>query len=197
MRVIGLTGSIGAGKSTVVKLLRERGIAVHDADEAVHRLYLDQKIINWMALHFPEAVVKTKLDRLVDRKILAGIIFNDDKQRLKLEAYIHPLVRASADHFLDVARARGEHLAVLDIPLLFETGRDQDVDITVTVSAPYDIRLARALQRPGLTADMFAARDARQLPDADKCARADYVIENSGNREELKQRVDALLFNIA
>ncbi len=192
MIVLGLTGSIGMGKSTAAKMFAEAGIPVHDSDEAVHRLYAGAG-----APLVEAAFPGTVRDGVVDRTTLAGKVLGNSEALKRLESIIHPLVRADADAFLARHRAAGAPLAVLDIPLLFETGGRDRVDKVVVVSAPADVQRIRVLRRPGMTEEKFASILARQVPDAEKRARADFVIDTGHEldhtRELVRQVVAAAL----
>jgi dephospho-CoA kinase len=190
MIVLGLTGSIGMGKSTVAALFAEEGVPGFNSDEAVHALYAaGGAAVAPIEAAFPGVVV----DGAVDRVRLAALVLKDPEARMRLEAIVHPLVaRAQAD-FLAANRAAGAPVAVLDIPLLFETGGDKRVDKTVVVSAPPDIQRARVLARPNMTDEKLAAILSAQVPDAEKRARADFVIDTSATLEETRAQVRALL----
>ena len=171
---VGLTGSIGMGKSETAKLFARLGVAVFDADAAVHALYAaGGGGAAAIAERFPEAVTKGG----VDRARLAQIVAEGPSALRTLEALVHPLVRQAEERFLEAARARNEDLVILDIPLLFETGRSKTMDAVVVVSAPEAVQRARVLKRPGMTPEKLAAILARQVPDAEKRAQADFVIE--------------------
>lgn len=172
MIVLGLTGSIGMGKSTTAKMFAEAGVPVHDSDEAVHRLYAGAAA-PLIEAEFPGVVA----DGAVDRTKLAARVLGNPAALKKLEAVVHPLVRADADAFLARHRAAGTPLAVLDIPLLFETGGRDRVDKIVVVSAALDVQRERVLARPGMTVEKFEAILARQMPDAEKRRLADFVVE--------------------
>lgn len=172
MIVLGLTGSIGMGKSTTAKMFAEAGVPVHDSDETVHRLYAG-KAAPLIEAAFPGVVV----GGVVDRTRLAARVLGDPGALKRLEAVIHPLVRADADAFLARQRASGAPLAVLDIPLLFETGGRDRVDKVVVVSAAPDIQRKRVLARPGMTVEKFEAILGRQIPDAEKRRHADFVVD--------------------
>lgn len=176
MIVVGLTGSIAMGKTETAKVFRALNIPVFDSDAEVHRQYeKGGKGAEIISPLFPEAVV----DGAVGRKILAKRVLADPEAMRNLEAAIHPIVRASQDAFLRKCRASGEAMAVLDIPLLFETGREAEVDVIVVVSAPPEIQRQRVLQRPGMTPEKLNRILARQMPDEEKRARADYVVDTS------------------
>lgn len=190
MIVLGLTGSIGMGKSTALAAFAAEGVPVWDADAAVHRLYgpdgAGARAIRALA---PDAVGPDG----VDRARLRAAILADPGLLQRIEAGIHPLVAADRDAFLARARASGARLAVCDIPLLFETGAEAWLDKVVVVSAPPDQQRARVLDRPGMTETAFAAILAKQVPDTEKRARADYVIDTGQSRDHSRAQVRALL----
>jgi dephospho-CoA kinase len=172
MIVLGLTGSIGMGKSTTARLFAEEGVPVNDADQVVHRLYAGEAV-EPVGRAFPGAVVNGAVDRLELSRQLAE---NPAKFR-ELEAIVHPLVREHERRFVEQNRSRGEPLIVLDIPLLFETGGADRVDRIAVVSCGPEEQRRRVMARPGMTEEKFALILSRQMPDADKRARADYVID--------------------
>ena len=174
MIVLGLTGSIGMGKSTTAALLAEMGIPVHSADEAVHRLYAGRAAPAVERL-FPGTV----RSGVVDRGILAARVLDDPAALKALEALVHPMVREEERAFLEASGQAGTPLVVLDIPLLFETGGEARVDRILVVSAPADVQRARVLARPGMTEPKYDAIVARQMPDAEKRARADEILDTS------------------
>jgi dephospho-CoA kinase len=176
MLVIGLTGSIGMGKSFAAKWLRAQGVLVFDADAEVHRLYAAEAV-PLVEAAFPG----TTQAGCVDRARLSKALLADPAGFKRLEAIIHPLVQAQEKRFLHNAAGAGATLAVLEIPLLFETGADAKMDAVIVVSAPADVQQARVLERPGMTAEKLAALLARQVPDADKRARADFVVDTGGS----------------
>ena len=188
MIVLGLTGSIGMGKSATAGLFRDAGVPVHDADAAVHALYAGEAV-PLIEAAFPG----TTRDGAVDRPALSARVLGDDAAMRRLEAIVHPLVRAAERRFLEAAEASGAALAVLDIPLLFETGGDRRVDAVVVVSAPAEIQRARVLARPGMTEDRFAQILARQLPDADKRARAHFVVDTGRGFDPARRQVADLI----
>lgn len=173
MLILGLTGSIGMGKSTAAAMLRTLGVPVHDSDATVHRLMgPGGTALPAIASAFPDAV----RDGVVDRRILGALVFADTARLRALEAILHPLVRADSHRFLKrVARRRGR-MAALDIPLLFEAGRRGGVDHVLVVSAPHLVQRQRVLARPGMTDKRLAAVLQRQMPDAEKRRRADAVV---------------------
>nr|WP_295466361.1 dephospho-CoA kinase [Mesorhizobium sp.] len=191
MIVVGLTGSIGMGKSTTAKMFAEAGVPVHDSDEAVHRLY-SGAAVPLVEAAFPGVTI----DGRIDRNLLGQLVIGNSDAIRKLEGIVHPLVRADADAFLARNRAAGAKLAVLDIPLLFETGGRDRVDKVVVVSAPADIQRARVLARPGMTLEKFEAILARQVPDAEKRRLADFVVDTGAGmeaaRHSVKQIIEAL-----
>ena len=174
MIVLGLTGSIGMGKSTTAALFAESGIPVHSADETVHRLYAGKAAPGVEAL-FPGTV----RDGVVDRDALASRVLGDPAALKALEALVHPMVRAEEEAFVAAQRQAEAGLVVLDIPLLFETGGAGRVDRILVVSAPAEVQRARVLARPGMTEEKFAAILARQVPDEDKRAAADFVLDTA------------------
>ncbi len=170
--VLGLTGSIGMGKSTTARMFRDAGVPVHDADEAVHRLYAGEAVALVEAA-FPGVTV----NGAIDRKKLAARVLEDAGALKELETIVHPLVRADADRFVAKHRAKATPLIVLDIPLLFETNGRSRVDQVVVVSASPEVQRSRVLSRPGMTAEKFEALRARQMPDTEKRRLADFVID--------------------
>jgi dephospho-CoA kinase len=192
MLLVGLTGSLGMGKSTTAAMFAEAGVAVHDADALVHELY-EGEAVALIEAAFPGTTAGGKVDR---RKLAARVL--DDPLALKrLESIVHPLVHASEERFLAEAQARGEKVVVLDIPLLFETGGEGRVDAVVVVSAPPQVQRARVLERPGMTAEKFEAILANQLPDAEKRRRADFVVDTSQGFEAARVQVRAVLAAVA
>lgn len=188
MIVLGLTGSIGMGKSTTAKMFAEAGVPVHDSDEAVHRLYAG-KAAPLVEAAFPG----TTISGVVDRTELARRVLGDAAALKRLEAIIHPLVRADADAFLARHRAAGAPLAVLDIPLLFETGGRDRVDKVVVVTASDDIQRARVLARQGMSEEKLASILAKQVPDAEKRRLADFIIDTGQGLEAARAKVDAII----
>jgi len=177
--VLGVTGSIAMGKSTACALLRAQGVPVHDADATVHRLFATGgAAVPLIAQAFPGVVVEGR----VDRTLLGPRVLGNTEALRRLEAIVHPLVRAEEKAFLDRYRRAGRSVVALDIPLLFETGGEARCDATLTVSAPAFLQRQRALRRPGMTAEKFAAILARQMPDAQKRRRADYVVPSGLGR---------------
>ena len=188
MVVIGLTGSIGMGKSTTAQFFAEAGVPVHDADLAVHRLYAHDA-----APLIERAFPGTTGPDGVDRTELAKRVLGNDAALRTLESIVHPLVQREEARFLSEAERAGAPLAVLDIPLLFETGAQDRVDAVVVVTAPAEIQRARAFQRADMTDDKFQALLRRQLPDADKRRRADFVVDTSGGFDSARAQVRAIV----
>ncbi|MGD0634489.1 MAG: dephospho-CoA kinase [Beijerinckiaceae bacterium] len=188
MIVLGLTGSIGMGKSVTADLFREEGIPVFDSDACVHQLY-SGRAAPLVEARFPGTV----RDGVVDRAILGSRVFGDPGAMRDLEAIVHPLVRAEREAFLAQARAAGAKVAVLDIPLLFETGAESEADLVVLVSAPESVQKARVLARPGMTPERFTAILAKQMPDAQKRRRANAVIETGEGLDSARRQVRDLL----
>jgi len=194
MIVIGLTGSIGMGKSTVAAMFAEEGAPAFDSDAAVHALYASGgAAVAPVEAAFP-GVTK---DGGIDRGELSKRVVGDADAIKRLEAIVHPLVRQAQVRFLADAIAAGDACVVLDIPLLFEGGGEKNVDVVVVVSAPADVQRARVLARPGMTAEKFERLLALQTPDAEKRARADFVIDTGGDLEATRAQVRAVLDALA
>ena len=188
MVVIGLTGSIGMGKSTTARFFEQAGVPVHDADAAVHRLYAGAAA----------AIIEAEFPGVsnaegIDRAKLAKRVLDDPEALRRLERIIHPMVRREEVRFLDEAERAGAPIAVLDIPLLFETGADRRVDAIVVVTAPAEMQRVRALERPGMTEEKFQALLAKQMPDAEKRRRADFVVDTSKGFDFAREQVHAIL----
>ena len=192
MFVLGLTGSLGMGKSTTARFFAEAGVPVHDADAVVHRLY-EGEAVGAIEAAFPGTTAAGK----VDRDKLAARVFEDPGALKRLEDIVHPLVRAAEQRLLAEAEARGEGIAVLDIPLLFETGGEARVDAVVVVSAPPQVQRSRVLERPGMTIEKLESILARQMPDAEKRRRADFVVDTSQGFEAARAQVRAILDAVA
>lgn len=192
MFILGLTGSLGMGKSTTARFFIEEGVPVHDADAVVHQLYEGEAVAAIEAA-FPG----TTADGRVDRNKLAAHVLGDHAALKRLEAIVHPLVHEAERRLLSEAEARGEKVAVLDIPLLFETGGDARVDAVVVVSAPPEVQHARVLQRPGMTMEKLEAILAKQMPDAEKRRRADFIVDTSQGLDLARAQVRAILAAIA
>ncbi|MDE0391545.1 MAG: dephospho-CoA kinase [Rhodospirillales bacterium] len=197
MVVLGLTGSIGMGKTTVANALKNCGAAVYNADAAVHRLLAPGgAAVGPVLARFPDSASGEGAARAVDRGALGAHVFADADALAELEAILHPLVRAGERRFLSASQRRGCRLAVLDVPLLFETGGETRCDATLVVSAPPFVQRARVLGRARMSEERLAAILARQMPDAEKRRRADFVIRTSLDRRVSRraaQRVAARL----
>jgi dephospho-CoA kinase len=188
MLIIGLTGSIGMGKSSAAERLRARGIAVFDADAEVHRLYASAAVALIEAA-FPGTTGPAG----VDRAELAAALGGSEAAFKKLEAIVHPLVRAAERAFLAAEHPNGARFAVLEIPLLFETGAHELVDAVIVVTTDAATQRARVLARPGMTPAKLDIILARQLPDSQKRARADYVVDTSGPVADTHAQIDQAL----
>ena len=188
--IIGLTGSIGMGKSAVAAMFADEGVPVFDADASVHLLQgVGGRLVSAIEAAFPG----TTVEGAVDRVRLGAAVFGDDAAMKRLEAIVHPAVGEERAAFL--AAHVGKRV-VFDVPLLFETGGDRNVDVIVVVSAAPDVQRARVLARPGMTADKFAAILARQTPDSEKRARADHVIHTDTSFNETRAQVRAVLASL-
>jgi dephospho-CoA kinase len=190
--VLCLTGSLGMGKSTAAKFFAETGVPVHDSDAVVHALY-EGEAVPLIEAAFPGSTSAGK----VDRNKLAATVLHDDAALARLEAIIHPLVTASRERFLAEAQARGAPVAVVDIPLLFETAAQSRCDAVVVVSAPVDIQRQRALDRPGMTEEKLAALLAKQMPDEEKRRRADFVVDSSQAFDNTRAQIRDILQRVA
>lgn len=190
MIVVGLTGSIGMGKSTTSAMFQAQGVPVYDSDAAVHALYASGgAAVAPVGAAFPGVVV----DGAIDRVRLSAAVVGDPEALQKLEAIVHPLVGAHRIGFFEDAQAAGHDIVVLDVPLLYETGGDKKVHKVVVVSAPAEVQRARVLARPEMTQAKFEAILARQTPDAEKRARADFVIDTSQGLEHARGQVRDIL----
>lgn len=185
---VGLTGSIGMGKSTTAQMFREAGVPVLDSDQIVHDLYRGAAVAPIEA-----AFSGVTVDGIVDRGKLAAQVLADPKALKRLEAIVHPLVWAARDDFLNEQEKKGASIVVYDVPLLFETGAEKSVDAIVVVSAPEDVQKARVLARPGMTEEKFAAILAKQVPDAEKRARADFIVHTEKGIDAARREVQAIL----
>ena len=192
MIILGLTGSIGMGKSTTAAMFAAHGVPVNDADAVVHELYRG-KAVPLVAEAFPGVVI----DGVVDRNRLSTAVLGNPVALKRLEAIVHPLVREAEMAFLARHRSAGTPLVVLDIPLLFEVGAEGRVDRIAVVSAPADVQRARVLARSGMTAEKFEAILAKQVPDAEKRGRADFVIETGLGLEPARQAVARIIGELA
>ncbi len=186
MIVLGLTGSIGMGKSEVARMFLSLGVPVYDADAAVHALYAKGgAAVEPLSAAFPTAVV----DGAVDRERLSKLVVGDEAAIKRLESIVHPLVGHSRAEFMAKAADAGAEVVVADIPLLYETGGENRVDCVAVVSAPYEVQRERVLARPGMTAEKFESIVARQTPDAAKRARADFLTASDTSLAETLRRV--------
>ena len=191
MIILGLTGSIGMGKSTAAGMLRNLGVPLFDADETVHRLLAAGGAgVRPVAAAFPG--VETKAGN-IDRAALGRLVFADPAALKRLEAILHPMVAAEEKRFLARARARRERLAVLDIPLLFETGAERRCDYVLVVSAPAAVQRQRVLRRPGMTEIRLASILQKQIPDHEKRRRADFVVPTGGGRHLTLRHLRAIV----
>ena len=188
--VLGLTGSIGMGKSATADLFRKLGVPVHDADATVHRLYRG-RAVPLIGKTFPGTVA----DGAVDRTKLGAAVLNSPERMKQLEAIVHPLVREEEENFL--ARVSALPIAVLDIPLLFETGGETRCDAALVVTAPAEVQRERVLARPGMTAEKFSAILAKQMPDANKRARAHFLVDTSRGFASAQAQVRSILACLA
>lgn len=185
---VGLTGSIGMGKSTTAQMFRDEGIAVLDSDQIVHDLYRGAAVAP-IAAAFPDVVV----DGVVDRSALGAHVLSDPAAMEKLEAIVHPLVWAARDAFIQQRQAQGDWIVVYDVPLLFETGADKNVDAIVVVTAPPELQKQRVLIRPGMTQEKFEAIVGKQTPDTEKRARADFIVETGEGLDAARAQVRHIL----
>jgi len=182
--VIGVTGSIGMGKTTTARLFAEHGAVLHDADAVVHALYRGAAVPR-VAERFPDAITGD----IVDRVRLSALLAADPTGLAALEAIVHPMVQAVEAERMAAARQEGRSMFVLDVPLLLETGAQRRVDVVVVASAPAEIQAARVLERPGMTEARFEALLARQMPDAEKRRLAHFVVDTGGTKEASARRV--------
>lgn len=185
---IGLTGSIGMGKSTTAQMFRDEGVAVLDSDQIVHDLYRGAAVAP-IAAAFPDVVV----DGVVNRSALSAHVLSDPAAMKKLEAIVHPLVWAARDAFIQQRQAQGDWIVVYDVPLLFETGADKSVDAIVVVTAPPELQKQRVLMRPGMTQEKFEAIAGKQTPDTEKRARADFIVETGEGLDAARAQVRHIL----
>lgn len=190
MIILGLTGSIGMGKTTAAKNFRRLGVPVHDADAAVHELLgPGGAAVEDISKAFPKAVV----DGVVDRQQLGASVFDDKRALRRLEGILHPRVQQHKKRFLGIMARADIPVVVLDVPLLFETGGDKSCDAVITVSAPAFIQAARVLARPGMTPEKLKSILARQMPDAEKRRRADFIVPTGLGRVENLRSVRKIL----
>lgn len=190
MLILGLTGSIGMGKSTAADMLRRLGVPVCDSDRVVHDLLAKGGAAVQPVEGAFQGVVR---DGAVDHKLLADRVFNDPEALRRLEAVLHPMVHETQTRFLKHAAGRGESLVALDVPLLFETGTDWRCDAVIVVSAPMFLQAARVLGRHGMTPKRFKGVLSRQMPDAEKRRRADFVVQTGLGRRYTLQRLGEIV----
>ncbi len=188
MIVIGLTGSIGMGKTTTAGMFRDEGIPVNDSDAVVHELY-ETEAVEPVGRAFPGSI----RDGAVDRTELARQLSLDPANFSRLEAIVHPLVREREKQFLDTRRSSGADLVLLDIPLLFETGAEKRVDVIVVATCDPQIQRQRVLARPGMTEEKFNLILGRQLPDSQKRQRADFLVDTGTGLDQARQRVQQII----
>ncbi|WP_316180699.1 MULTISPECIES: dephospho-CoA kinase [unclassified Bradyrhizobium] len=191
MRVLGLTGSMGMGKSTTAKLFAEAGVPVYDADATVHKVY-EGEATPAIEAEFPG----TTVDGKVDRARLSAKVVGDPAAIRRLEAIVHPMLRSYHQKFLDDAEQSGVPVAVVDVPLLFETGADKRVDAVVVVSTAPEIQRQRILARGTMTEEALDALLARQMPDAEKRKRADFVVDTSHGLDPVRARIRDILAEV-
>lgn len=188
MLVIGLTGGIGMGKSAAAEHFARAGIPVFNADAHVHRLY-EGEAVEAIEAEFPGV---TRGGR-IDRKLLTEQVAGSPERLRQLERIVHPMVVEAEIEFLRAQERKGAQLAVLEIPLLFETGAEARVDVTVVLSAPHRVQRERVLARPGMTVDKLEQLLTRQLPDEEKRARADFVVESGTGLADMQAKIDTLI----
>lgn len=190
MVIVGLTGSIGMGKSETAKMFRRLGIPVYDADAAVHGIYAPGgSAVAPIEAAFPGVTGANG----VDRDALAKRVLNDAAALKKLESIVHPLVALEQQKFLEQAAAQNAEIIVIDVPLLYETGGQKRVDCVVLVSAPYELQRERVLERAGMSEEKFQAILAKQVPDAEKRQQADFIIDSSQGLDAAMAQVEALM----
>jgi dephospho-CoA kinase len=192
MLILGLTGSIGMGKSTTAKLFAEAGVPVYDADATVHKIYQGEA-----ASAIEAAFPGTTVDGMVDRNKLSARVVHDPAAMTQLEQIVHPMLGASREKFLDDAERSGAPVAVVDVPLLFETGGEKRVDAVVVVTASPEVQRERILARDNMTGEKLDAILARQLPDAEKRERADIVEDTSHGLDPVRAQIRDILREVA
>ncbi|MGO3930037.1 dephospho-CoA kinase [Rhodopseudomonas pseudopalustris] len=188
MLVLGLTGSIGMGKSTTAKLFEEAGVPVYDADATVHKIYEDEA-----APAIEAAFPGTTANGKVDRTLLSAKVVHDTEAMKRLEQIVHPMLRSHHQNFLDDAEASGAPIAVVDVPLLFETGGEKRVDAVVVVTTSPEIQRERILARDNMTPEKLDAILARQMPDAEKRKRADFIVDTSHGLDPVRAQLHEIL----
>ena len=192
MRIIGLTGSIGMGKSTTLQMFADEGVPVYDADAAVHAVY-SSTAVPIVEAAFPGTTADGKVDR---QKLSQRVLGNPDALK-KLEQIVHPLLGAHRQKFLEAAEKAGAPIVLMDVPLLFETGGEKRMDAVVVVTAPADLQRQRVLARENMTAEKLDAILARQTPDAEKRKRADFVVDTSRGLDPVRADVKDILAKVA
>ncbi len=192
MLIIGLTGSIGMGKSTTLQMFADEGVPVYDADAAVHAVY-SSTAVPLVEAAFPG----TTADGKVDRQKLSQRVLGNPEALKKLEQIVHPLLGAHRQKFLEDAERAGAPIVLMDVPLLFETGGEKRMDAVIVVSAPTELQRQRVLARDNMTADKLDAILARQMPDAEKRKRADFVVDTSRGLEPVRAEVKDILAKVA
>jgi dephospho-CoA kinase len=192
MFILGLTGSIGMGKTATAAMFADEGVPVHDADAVVHKLY-EGEATPLIEAAFPG----TTSGEIVDRGKLGQRVLGNKDAIARLEQIVHPLVTKARERFVKEAERKGAKVAVFDVPLLFETGGDKRCDAVVVVSAPAEVQRARAFERPGMSEDKFSAILAKQMPDAEKRARADFVVDTSKGFDFARAQVREILKAVA
>lgn len=190
MKLVGLTGSIASGKSTAARILRDLQIPVFDSDETVHRLYADGTVAKLLPRKFASVIAEKSR---IDREKLSKLLERHPEYFADIETVVHPLVRAAQEAFIASCRAKGEPLAVVDIPLLFESHQENRFDHIVLVTAQAEKRRERALQRAGMTEDKFSMIDGRQMPESEKRKRASHVIDNNGTIQDLAAAIETFV----
>jgi dephospho-CoA kinase len=198
MIVIGVTGSIGTGKSTIISMLKDMGVPVHDADHAVATMLAPRGIaVKTVGKTFPEAFdVDAEGYAFINKEELGKIVFHDRDKKEQLENILHPLVKIDSDNFVNEMKVCGHNIVALEIPLLFETGREEDMDFTICVSCSPEQQKNRVMQRKGMTSEKFDAIVAGQMTDREKTERADFVIMNDGNREDTREQLANIIERI-
>ena len=200
MIVIGLTGSIGMGKSTVAGMFETLGVPCHDSDAAAHELMIPgsdayfEITAAFSPIEFPE--IYEGKEKKINRKNLGKLVFSEGKKREALEYILHPYVQKAQQNFIRVQGALGRDMVCLDIPLLFETGAEVRVDYTVVCSASFDVQKARVMERAGMNEEKFHAIIEAQMPDGEKCARADFVVKTGLGRAESMKQVRKIVQNL-
>lgn len=192
MLVLGLTGSLGMGKSTCAAMFAEKGVAIFDADATVHTLYRGDAV-PLVEAAFPG----TMADGVIDRNLLAKKVVGDSAAIARLEKIVHPLVRDAENAFRAKAKEAGTEIILLDIPLLFENHIDDRVDVVILVSTTPEIQKERVLGRPGMSEERFTALLAKQMPDQEKRRRAHFIIDTSGELKDTRRQVDDVFRAVA